>query len=731
MVADSTGIMPDTVLVVLHSDRLLEIRIFNDATGAEVDTVNLNTDQSIILRVKGRFATAPTVWTFINGLWTMAPNPDSLRFTIPLPAVDASTWTVQPINPGQALLTVVSDNKRVTIPVIITAGPIDSMKLVLLTPADSCFAGKPLKLGAYVSNLDGLVPGITVDSCTYHDFLDNSARQNLPWLTINRRIIADSLDKRVPETFVNGADTILLTLYYAPISPDSMHQIQLTLNGLFQASTVPFRLKPGPLDSLQIEDADGQHLTDTIALSHANPNVGFYARGFDHYDNRIVTDSLLNGTIWSVDGTLPPVPQDSIGPNILYQVPDVLEQKSGSVWATIVRDTQPNLRASLPVVVLPVLPQIISAVTRDDNGNGLIDRIEISFNYPLTITTGDIAHILVAQPSTGTLGTPFVFNIDTITRIADSVYSLFIHERLDSVTFTAQTAWRPTVTVTDLPKTLNGSVQAADGCAPVIWRVIKHAKGADHRTDVVQVIFSEKIRGRNGAGFNLSGLVDQAFYAWTLENAVYVRQDTILKDITTFDSNQPDSILFFTMRNGQNLTDANYLNIIAADSTIADAVGNFPTDLNRKARVELAGSVYSLQVFPNPGRGTFNHVAPGVINLRAEPSAPAWVQNDHAGFVFQISGVKLLPPGSGTVKAALKIYDAIGNLVNFASTDDFLANLSETASSVTNVPIYWNGSNQKQMLVAPGLYRAVVYIDYPANDLDLHTMRFTATLGVR
>jgi len=79
--------------------------------------------------------------------------------------------------------------------------------------------------------------------------------------------------------------------------------------------------------------------------------------------------------------------------------------------------------------------------------------------------------------------------------------------------------------------------------------------------------------------------------------------------------------------------------------------------------------------------------------------------------VINVSGIK--PPIYKKLKAYLKIYDAVGNVVNWQQVEDFLkANRDVNNSSSLNVDIYWNGLNQRGMMVAPGVYRSVIYLEY-------------------
>ncbi len=737
VVTDTSCRRPDTVLVQLHSGSLVAIGLFSAAdTVHPIDTLSLSTDQSINLLVQGEYSGAPATWVQIPALWSMAPNPDTLKFTVPVPAVNAITWTCTPLTAGHALLTLSSAGQSVTIPVIITASSVDTVHLVLVTNPDSCFAGRPIKLAASIGNTHGLLPGSSVQSSVYHDFLNNNLRPEfLPWLIVNGGATPDSLDKPLQESFSNGTDTLYLVLYYAPGSPDSLHRIQLTLSSVLQATTVPFRLHPAIIDSLQIEDTNGVHLIDTVILSQTNPSDSLLARGFDKYGNPVNLDSsagaILNSTIWSAEGSIPQ-PAVSTGADIYYTASAVRAIQTGSVWATLVTDSA-TLRTSVPVKVLPSLPYLVSAITRDriggiyDSSDGLIDEIDCYFNTAVNITSADYVYFSAVY-GTDTL------KVTGITQLSDSAYALSIHDSLTNLSV-PQTSWKPAVTINNLPVTINGSVVAADGCAPVVWQVIKHANGPSHQNDVVEVLFSENIFNRSGGQFTTANQPSQTLMAYTLTPTGYVAIDSMFSNIVGFNSNQPDSVLFFTMSNGANLTDTDYVNIVTPNCLIQDQHGNVPPEDNHRCRVTITGNAISLVTFPNPSKGIFTHHTSsgnnGDIDFFDQPQASQWVQQDNAGFILQLQGVNWPQIGTGNVGAHLEIYDIVGNMVNSAQTDNLLRKNVQGSSNVTSVSIYWNGGNRKGMLTSPGIYRAVVSITYPANTLNYKNARLITKLGVR
>jgi hypothetical protein len=70
-------------------------------------------------------------------------------------------------------------------------------------------------------------------------------------------------------------------------------------------------------------------------------------------------------------------------------------------------------------------------------------------------------------------------------------------------------------------------------------------------------------------------------------------------------------------------------------------------------------------------------------------------------------------PATGKVKGTLKIYDVVGNTVNWGNTDDLFHGVPDNNQTAPSFDFYWNGLNANGMKCSPGVYRVVIYIDYP------------------
>jgi hypothetical protein len=281
-----------------------------------------------------------------------------------------------------------------------------------------------------------------------------------------------------------------------------------------------------------------------------------------------------------------------------------------------------------------------------------------------------------------------------------------------------QTAWRPLVSISGIQGTPDISkYMSKDGAGPVIWSVTKTINNPENRVqDVVVVTFSEPITGPGGTPFSWAKVKpSDVFTVYKLKpDGTYDTIPLALDSIMSFAELVNDSTLKFTMANGVDITANDYMNIKAITGQVYDSKGNAPVSDNRKAPVKVVGALPPrIVAVPNPSGPTFVHQSPGVLNFENNPNARDWVRLEHAGTVitFQIT-----PPTSGeTVDGTIIIYDAVGNRVTSAGPTNALATLKYDPTNLSSAyayDIYWNGSNEQGLKVAPGVYRAIVYLSY-------------------
>ena len=705
--------LADTIKVIISNIYYRALRIVvNDSTN--ITNLTMNTNQDTTLKVLGlRSDTA--LWEPVVTHWGMTQG----LATTPMPPSQSQQWSFSPDAPGTGWVRVYMDNdstKPDTVFVTFTPGPPTKTDITIITPPEQLIAGDTIRALVRIQNLDGLVPGTwCYDGATgavYQDGLGNGGGKrpspvvigDSGAVTLNQ---APSTANKTDECFQNGIDTTKFVLYYAPYKSDTSHQIFVNLGGL-AANTAPFTLLPGALDSLALEDVNGVHQPDTITLHYPNGSRTVVAVGYDRFGNKIGPEN----STWTTSNSLHPVQGGTGVSRIFYETSGVTKSENGWLMATAAG----GIKDSMYVLIAGPGATLVSAVTKDVNGNGLLDEIVLTYDRKVTLPADPafLSSIYIVDPLHGNT----VFAVDSIgggLGRTDSVFTLYLKEVTGGK---PQTAWTPHITVAGATGA-NDFVNfpTKDGAGPVIWTVTKTISNPENRKqDVVVVTFSEPITGPGGTPFSWATVKPSDVFTVykLLPDGTYDTIPMALDSIMSFAELVNDSTLKFTMANGVDITANDYMNIKAITGQVYDSKGNAPVSDNRKAPVKVVGALPPrIVAVPNPSGPTFVHQSPGVLNFENNPNARDWVRLEHAGTVitFQIT-----PPTSGeTVDGTIIIYDAVGNRVTSAGPTNALASLKYDPSNLSSAyayDIYWNGSNEQGLKVAPGVYRAIVYLSY-------------------
>jgi hypothetical protein len=328
--------------------------------------------------------------------------------------------------------------------------------------------------------------------------------------------------------------------------------------------------------------------------------------------------------------------------------------------------------------------------------------------------------------------------------------SVWIVELAESHTDQPQTGWTPTV-ILPLQSAYGlaaSTITAIDGAGPVVWRVVTYPVVAgDHHSDSVVVTFSEPVQRYDGGSLNPSDMPMDIFYVWQKDTSDPTRY-TLVKDMFANIGNLKrdpgkSNTLTFTMANGNDLNRGYYL-------SIADTSREYVTDTtvhavqpnvnNNPRRVDIGFKIGPIST-NNPIRPTLKRDPAAVFPIINRPESKDWPRIDKGGAVIKVS-FPTLPPGEepqAKLKYMIRIFDVIGNVVQSGENPDFLGtnydkrDLENQASAEATV--YWNGTNGKGMTVAPGVYRAVVYLQYTGisskNSGTFKDQRFVAKLGIQ
>jgi len=728
----------DVELLAYHYTRL-RIVVGND-TSAEF--LSMNTNQDTILRAQGLRST-DGIWEDVSARWGNSYN---LKITPSAPGASV-IWKFSPSDTGHGKIHISLDNDTVarpdTLDVEFTPGPPTSVELKIITPDEKLITGEPIQIVVTIYNKDGKVPGTYCfdpangTGVKYADPIGDGGKPR-PYMLVNGDTIW--LSETGKQCFNGGVDTIITYLFNAPFGKDSLHQIQFISGGL-KGETPPFKLLPGPLSSLALERQNFQPLPDTIELSYPKDQIIIYAVGYDKYGNRLG----YQRSNWSTDSTLHPIDGGINTEGIYYGASSVTDNEYGHIIAIPSDTSIKNISAQKFVVIHGPLIMLKDAVTRDLDGNGYLDHIELKFSKPVILTEEMLSMIKIIY------GDLNQFTIKRIVNDTGSLDSVWVLELNENETDVPQTNWTPKISLSNLTGYGIGNVtdfESTDGAGPVIWRVTKQRSTLSTRNeDEIIIEFSEPVWQSGARNLSTSDTPSVIFYVWQGNDSTgYTRIDSFLINIDGF-TFISDEVVKFKTTNGVDLTSRHLINIrtsldqsgsvysFVKDKT-GDGLGNFPVVNNRKVRVVVVGPVPKrVDPVPNPSKPSAKHVPPGVFHIKHEPQAREWVFHEKSGVIFAIPLV--IPDEKETkVRIRIKIYDAVGNMVQSGVQDDILKSLrpSGDKDSLTlyDADIYWNGYSKKKMPVAPGVYQVVIYREYYGSQVakEYGDARMIAKVGI-
>ncbi|MBN2188185.1 MAG: VWA domain-containing protein [Chitinispirillaceae bacterium] len=723
-------------------------------------TLTMTNNDSAVIYVQGRRSDDTTAWEDIQATWEIQPV---IQPVLP-PGRYGHSFMVSPTDTGRGWIRVTLGDDGAsppdTLSLRFTPGAAVRATFTLLTPSAQRIAGQPLTAVDSLFDADNHLlrtPSLVVNPAAYHDTIGRgSTARPQPFMLVPGSTDTIWLDQSpwdaASQTFTGGVSTVTFRLYYAPASPvsaDSMHRIStaLTTGGTtLYASTVPFVLLPASLDSVVME-MNGAAIAewDTVKIFYdsAQSSANLFSRGYDEFGNNLG----FVPTDWSVTDSLHQFPTtggsiDSAA-SVFYSTSDpAFSGRDEGGWMISRDPTDPAIVDSQFVFIFGPLIRLDSAVTCDTSGNGFLDRMTLYFSRPFTIPSGgtlDGLNISNAAP-----GHNYTFTVDAILNTGADSRVWVVTMREDTTIRDPQTWWTPEVTIERQQNTEgryivdDTTIKSFDGAGPVIWTVDEYRYANllnDRSRDTVIVTFSEPVK-RSGTFDDLqhNDHPGDYFFVWAIDTAgaagSYLAQDNLLDGIEALhqppDYTTPNiTRVKFLMANGpdwhtaQDLNGNHYLNIDTLMDFIVDAVTgryNAPNDNNRKVRVDVHGEDGPAAAIPNPATPGDRYEEPGEFNVEHNPLAVGWADPvSGCGTAIRIDFPN--PDPGVCVWLQMTIYDMVGNGVQSGLTNDLLADMAgrdeqANTTGLVTADIYWNGYNAAGMMVAPGVYRVVAYIDY-------------------
>jgi hypothetical protein len=747
----NSGNFSDTATVSLLPYHYIDLEITTpDYVPLQLLTLSTNDDTSIITR---GLRSDTALWKDVASDWYIS---DSLK-CFPEPASGTFSYSFSPVKPGTGTIIAHlsgSDDLFDTIAVNFTIGKPLRAELIIITAYENLLAGDSISAVVKIYNRDGLVPGQYCFSSKngheikYGDVLGYGSSGYYPVVVssegTSRVNVIPLLDSSLSECFNGGIDTIQFVLYNAQSSKDSLHRLVASFDTALAFSST-FRLKPAALSSLKLAHTL-PCCPNTLTLRHLNDQVLVYSVGYDLYGNMRGSEQCQ----WSVNGTLHPL-DDSVNiSRVLYESDPLIvtDDESGEIVAHSMNN--PLITDSLHIFILGPRSNVVSALTGDSDGNGLLDRISITFDRPVFLEpTLKLSDFIIDYRLT-------VFTVESLSISPDNLHlTLFLNEQK---TTSMQTGWTPQLTFDNIDYTLlkapdTISVITTDGAGPVIESIVKEIRDNNRKNDLITVTFSERVSGPNGTLFSILQLPEHVFNTWRKVSADSMLQLQLLSGITGFNGPLKSDQLFFNMTNGIELTNRNYFNIRTdhKDYRITDRYNNIPHVNNRKVNVQIQGTIVEeMRIFPNPGRATEIRERAGEFHLEHNPSATDWVAADQAGIVMQFQ-LKLPENIKSTVKGQVTIFDAVGNVVcsdpgvhcrwkNLVDdgpvittpvTKTILPKEWTNDGTIYHYYIYWNCFAQNKNRVAPGIYKVVLKVTVETEGSKSKPVIYSGLIGIK
>jgi hypothetical protein len=355
---------------------------------------------------------------------------------------------------------------------------------------------------------------------------------------------------------------------------------------------------------------------------------------------------------------------------------------------------------------------LMSAKTRDLNGNGYLDAIDVMFNGAVSFPADYNFHNIIVCYKVGSKTICFpVTNPIPADGMANPAFRLRIQENTYVLPDESQTDWTPTLILSNLPGVDPVSLTATDGAGPVIWKVRKEVNSMEHTQDKVFVTFSEDVLCETGTPVKMTDAPSDLFHVWS--GAPIVSVDSMLTGIRILGSASRREVMF-NMLNDENLNSTHSLSIENQDG----APLLFDVHQN-----PASGSNHCVPVLVNGFYGKLT-IAPTVINsiqknfydvLQAgEAFLYSLMAANEGGVVFSID--LTFPAESLKISGDLQIIDFTGEVVYRRSNKNIVVpndwDGTWAGGETTQLAFYWNGVNDDGRKVIGGEYTVKLSISF-------------------
>lgn len=340
-----------------------------------------------------------------------------------------------------------------------------------------------------------------------------------------------------------------------------------------------------------------------------------------------------------------------------------------------------------------------SALTRDTDGDGFLDRVELRLDTPVKINT--------SNSSGHNITVSFASNQFTIKSIStnspvDSVINIDLHE---NELWGFQTDWildlggDLVITTSDnsVDSIKLSGIVAIDGAGPVIKKAVLHP-GLERAADTLKITMSELVN-RN----QLLSIEPGKAFRYYLDSAQNKPEPKVFNGAYIVIS-EPDTfienlliLIPHTTEGAIELTPlSDRIQFVYGSSDITNNAPP-PEEIAHKAIVEAGGNNFiSVVVYPNPLIPGSVKNWPQTLQMRYRDA----IKNQSEGVLIIIKTKRPLAPDENGNYGSVVVYDALGHhIINLQ--------LMKTSNNLEYV-VFWNGRNNKVRFVGRGVYLAVI-----------------------
>jgi len=405
----------------------------NEVPGGNITDKAINTGQSVSLVAYGLRSTDGN-WEPVNVTWSLTNLVDQNGAA----PTGTPTYTFEPKSPGSgpgntgtitATLTQYGAGSTLTDVVNMTVTPQPPTRYTTVLSPTRLAAGGTINVALTAWNDDGVYPvNLDMSMCWYSD------QVKLPSNTIPQTIAGNNMGNAAAPAcflvhFTNGVSSLntVLTIV-TPVYGSRLHFYD-TRGITTVDSTGTFIVTPGALAALQIVNSQGAEML-AQTTNNKNGRIELYLQGYDGYGN------LISNTIGTWSTTSPLTDNQFVrtlpnpGPEAIYTpVEDpgdhcgLIRVDNGAIWDTI-----------SVCVVDSLLARMEPVITRDTDGDGYLDRLDVHLNEPVKILSS--ANVEAAFVVSGQVaGRTVTWRVIGITGVNSTTgdYQLTLEEHADSL----------------------------------------------------------------------------------------------------------------------------------------------------------------------------------------------------------------------------------------------------------------------------------------------------------